>query len=91
MASLASASFPVGLFSLQNLDLFIVPANAAEVQIDCDSDGAYEQDHSDYDPGNESTIAAFNYFLDDYDIILILDFWCDKSTGPWPARRVNKD
>ena len=89
LISPASASFPISLLCLENLNLFIVPSYAADIKIDCHSYGDDQQNHHDDDPGDESTVALNNFL--DYDDFLLFNFWRDKSTCPWPARWVNKD
>ena len=84
---LASASFPISLLNLEDLNLFIVPSNTADIKIDCHSYRSDQQNHHDDDPSNEATV--FLNFLD-YDDFLVLDFWRYESTCPWSARWVHK-
>ena len=85
---LASASFPISLLNLENLNLFIVPSNAADIKIDRHSYGSDQQNHHDDDSSNESAVVLNNFL--DYDDFLILNFWRDEPTCPGPARWVHK-
>ena len=85
---LTSASFPISLLNLEDLNLFIVPSNAADIKIDCHSYRSDQQNHHDDDPSNEATVSINNFL--DYDDFLVLDFWRYESTCPWSARWVHK-